>query len=161
MTWQVHNYIYEGFLKWWYPQVIHFIEINHPAIGDPPFMGGRSSTVMLAGSFTGWGTELPGDTCVQVDMHSTGRAGCACSTFVLIPCRTSLRNCCLVRHLAGYTLSIYWFGMRYRTEPLRHGIARWIMIDSLPASLHSYIYIYTLKPGQQFFLLTSCCNPLP
>ena len=45
--------------------------------------------------------------------------------------------CCLVRHLAGYTLSIYWFGMRYRTEPLRHGIARWIMIDSLPAPLHS------------------------
>ena len=70
-------------------------------------------------------------------MHSTGRGGCACSTLILIPCRTSLRNCCLVRHLAGYTLCIYWFGMRYRTESLRHGIARWIMIDSLPASLHS------------------------
>ena len=100
--------------------------------------GGRSSTVMPAGSFTGWGTKLPGDTCVQVGMHSTGRGGCACSTLIFIPCRTSLRNCCLVRHLAGYTLSIYWFGMRYRTEPLRHGIARWIMIDSLPASLHSF-----------------------
>ena len=63
---------------------------------------------------------------------------CACSTLILIPCRTSLRNCCLVQHLAGYTLNIYWFGMRYGTEPLRHGIARWIMIDSLPASLHSF-----------------------
>ena len=83
-------------------------------------------------------TELPGDTCVEVDVHSTGRGGCACSTLILIPCRTSLRNCCLARHLAGYTLSIYWFGMRYCTEPLRHGIARWIMTDSLPASLHSF-----------------------
>jgi len=81
-------------------------------------------------------------------MHSTGRGGCACSTLILIPCRTSLRNCCLVRHLAGYTFSIYWFGMRYRTEPLLHGIARWIMIDSLPASLHSF-YSACARDGHQ------------
>ena len=40
---QVYNHhYYGGFLKWGYPQIIHFNvifhEINHPAIGVPPFV---------------------------------------------------------------------------------------------------------------------------
>ena len=42
-------------------------------------MRGRSSAALLAGSLEG--AELPYDTCVQVDMHSIGRGGCACSAF--------------------------------------------------------------------------------
>ena len=97
----------------------------------------RSSTVMLAGSYAGWGTELPCDSCVQVDMQRTGLEGYACNTWNFHSSKDiSLRSCYLVWYFARSTLSIYWLCMRYRTEPLRHRIARRIMIDSLLASLH-------------------------
>ena len=54
-------------------------------------MGGQSGTA-FAGQINlkALGAELPCDTCVQVDMHSTGRGGCACSTLTLIPGRNLL-----------------------------------------------------------------------
>ena len=73
--------------------------------------------------------------------------------------------CCLVRHLAGYTLSIYWFGMRYRTEPLRHGIhftrpvpetdTRWLPWGRLV--LVAYSQLFPVAGMQPFHKLYDTC----
>ena len=72
-------------------QRLHLCNVESGAIcricrSSHGFMGGQSGTV-VAGQINLQvvGAELPCDTCVQVDMHSTGRGGCACRTLTLIP----------------------------------------------------------------------------
>ena len=99
-------------------------------------LGGDNLVQPFAGQINlpALGAELPCDTCVQVDMHSTGRGGCACSTFsflFVIPGMVylAMRRCCLCHALAM---------RRYRSS--------WWTLPALP-------FMVSARPKG------FCCNP--
>ena len=90
-------------------------------------LGGQSCTA-FAGQINlqVLGAELPCDTCVKVDMHSTGRGGYACSALTLIPGRNLLLLLLLLLLLIYDTwIYLVWYILR---RTIRCGDAVYAML---------------------------------